>query len=151
MSKYSGKQIIRAGGNLVQENLKSLDQSAFDDAMDCLSYWRGEHARPLESAYEELEAVTSKIDKHPVFSKRLKRADSIRSKLRLHKGMRLNRMQDIGGCRVVVSCCCDFTDHLEGLRPSQSSGILSFVKPRTPDCIFNGVIKRHFAAHNEVR
>jgi ppGpp synthetase/RelA/SpoT-type nucleotidyltranferase len=102
MLKYSGKRITKAGELLANSNLRTMDPVVFDESMDCLSFWRGEHADPLEQAYAELAKATSGIEKHPVFSKRLKRADSIRSKLRVYKGMSLRRMQDIGGCRVVV-------------------------------------------------
>jgi hypothetical protein len=71
--------------------------------MDCLSYWRGEHALPLEQGCEELVELTSQDEKHPVFSRRLKRADSIKSKLRICKDMSLKRMQEVGSCRVVVA------------------------------------------------
>ena len=103
MTKYSGKKVSRAGACLVDLDLRQNNPVAFDDAMDCLSYWRGQHAYPLEKAYLEVAKLTGVVEKHPTFSKRLKRADSIRSKLRIHQGMNLKRMQDIGGCRVVVS------------------------------------------------
>ena len=95
--------IVRSGELLSKKDLRTIDPDGFDEAMNCLSFWRGEHALPLEAAYDELVLSTSGIEKHPVFSKRLKRAESIRSKLRVHKGMSLRRMQDVGGCRVVVA------------------------------------------------
>lgn len=100
---YSGKRIIKAGKLLENKDLKNSCPQQYEESMDCLAYWRVQHVLPLEDAYAEVQEVAKQVEKKPVFSKRLKRAESISSKLRIQQNMRLNRMQDIGGCRVVVS------------------------------------------------
>jgi ppGpp synthetase/RelA/SpoT-type nucleotidyltranferase len=100
---YSGKDISRAGVVLIQPNIAEEDPTAFVNAMETLSYWRACHEDPLNSAVELLSRCSQKHDKQAVIAKRLKRAPSIVNKLRRFEGMKLRTMQDIGGCRVIVS------------------------------------------------
>ncbi len=73
-------------------------------AMDTLSYWRYYHETPLEGAFDPLQRIARKIDRDAIFAKRLKRTASIISKLQRSEGrMQLSRMQDIGGCRAIIS------------------------------------------------
>ena len=98
---YSGNKINRAGLKLADPEAKPVDISA---AMDVLSYWRLCHETPLESAFAPLQRVVIKIDRDAIFAKRLKRTASIIIKLqRSHGRMQLSRMQDIGGCRAIIS------------------------------------------------
>lgn len=99
---YSGKQIIRAGEYLILEDAHK-DQKLFSAAMDVLSFWRFSHEIPLQAASNALEHATLRVEKKPIFAKRLKRQASIVSKLKRFKTMKLKNMQDIGGCRAVVA------------------------------------------------
>lgn len=104
--KYSKKQIRKAGIAL-KENEHD------DEALDILSTWRASHASSLETAYHELQGLALKDDAKAVVAKRLKRAPSIISKLIRFDGiseqsasqgsMKLENMNDIGGCRAIVS------------------------------------------------
>ena len=96
--KYTGKQIIKAGEMLLDYNIEE-----FDSAMDILSYWRFSHEKPLGEALKILQETTIKIDKNAIFAKRLKRYVSIVYKLRRFRKMKLKNMQDIGGCRAIIS------------------------------------------------
>jgi hypothetical protein len=49
-----------------------------------------------------LKRHAERIDPNALVAQRIKRLASIRLKLELNRGMRLSRMQDIGGCRAVV-------------------------------------------------
>lgn len=100
---YSGKEIIKAGEKLLDVNLIKKNQSAYSAAMDVLSYWRFSHENPLEIAFSLLQSVAEKKDKSAIFAKRLKRSASIVAKLRRYDKMKLKNMQDIGGCRAIVS------------------------------------------------
>ncbi|MFK5924253.1 MAG: RelA/SpoT domain-containing protein [Verrucomicrobiota bacterium] len=71
--------------------------------MEALSYWRGCHEEPLEKAYSLLIKIAATHDRKAFCAKRLKRATSIIDKLKREKGMQLKRMQDIGGCRAILS------------------------------------------------
>lgn len=100
--KYSGKQIIKAGEALVRDDI-DLNGNKFEKAFDVLSYWRFSHEHPLEEAISLLQEVTSKIDRRAIFAKRLKRYISIVAKLKRFPDMKLKNMQDIGGCRAIIS------------------------------------------------
>lgn len=100
--RYSGKQVIKAGEMLILDEILD-DDKTFDQAFEILSYWRFSHEDALESALDLLQRVTLKKDKKAFFAKRLKRYFSIVIKLRRFKDMKLKNMQDIGGCRAVVS------------------------------------------------
>lgn len=99
-AKYTGKQIIKAGEQLIDTNISA---SEFEAAMDVLSYWRFSHEYALEEALKILQKTTLKFDKSAIFAKRLKRHPSIVNKLKRFKKMKLKNMQDIGGCRAIVS------------------------------------------------
>ena len=71
--------------------------------MDVLSYWRLAHEAPLSIAQKIVENEALKVDKNAFTAKRLKRYISIEKKLKRFKDMKLKNMQDIGGCRAVVS------------------------------------------------
>ncbi|MES2088943.1 MAG: RelA/SpoT domain-containing protein, partial [Pseudomonadota bacterium] len=71
--------------------------------MSALSYWRHSHEEPLENARKLLVQESINKDKSAIFAKRLKRHASIVRKLKRFPGMKLKNMQDIGGCRAIVS------------------------------------------------
>lgn len=95
---YSKNEIKKAGKKLI---LNSNDE----EALEILSYWRTTHAYALDNAYNLILQEALELDKNVLVAKRLKRTASIIGKLeRFHeKGMQLTTMQDIGGCRVILS------------------------------------------------
>jgi len=101
--EYSGKKVIKAGDTLIAFEEKNKNDSKFLDAMDVLSYWRFTHIEPLEKAINLLQHISLKKDKNAIFAKRLKRHTSIVKKLLRFQRMKLKNMQDIGGCRVVLT------------------------------------------------
>jgi ppGpp synthetase/RelA/SpoT-type nucleotidyltranferase len=103
MPDYSGKEVSRAGDVLIQENIAKNDPTAFEQAMQTLSYWRACHEAPLSRAVQLLTESARKYDDKAVIARRLKRAPSIVSKLRRFAGMKLRSMQDIGGCRAILA------------------------------------------------
>lgn len=101
MTTYSGNQINKAGNKLAETDADLADISK---AMDVLSYWRHCHEKPLEAAFVPLQRIAIKIDRDAIFARRLKRTASIVSKLQRSQGrMQLSRMQDLGGCRAIIS------------------------------------------------
>jgi len=100
--KYTKKQVERAGKKLPCDSLFSNGEE-FSEVMDILSFWRFSHEVPLERAFEILQEEVLKVEKRPIFGKRLKRHSSISLKLRRFDKMSLKNMQDIGGCRAVAS------------------------------------------------
>lgn len=99
---FSGNAVIRAGEALIDESIKK-GSPEFEAAIDVLSYWRLKHEVPLANAQQIVEVEALKVDKTAFTAKRLKRYESIVSKLKRFDDMKLKNMQDIGGCRVVVS------------------------------------------------
>lgn len=98
--KYSKKQINRAGEILISDSA-SLEERAFAD--DVLTNFRAAHGYPINTFQATLRAKLKGIDEKAIVAQRLKRTPSIILKLKRFEGMKLARMQDIGGLRAVVS------------------------------------------------
>ena len=92
---YSGAAISKAGKTIINKN-SSLPE--IDEAMKILNNWRSAHAYPLQVISDELrlQNPTSNV------VQRLKRLDSITGKMKRFPKMDLYRMQDLGGCRIIV-------------------------------------------------
>jgi len=103
---YSGKKVIKAGDFFLKPTEESEAYEREKElAMNVMSYWRLSHEEPLNEAEKLLSDITNKHDRRAAIAKRLKRHPSIVSKLkRIDKDrMKLKTMQDIGGCRAIVS------------------------------------------------
>jgi len=79
-----------------------------DNALEILSNWRASHSYPMHIFKKRLKEVSEKIDPRALSAQRLKRVPSIIKKLNRKYGgnnptMKLTQMQDIAGCRVVMS------------------------------------------------
>lgn len=97
---YTNADVKKAGDKLLSNPLDSI-------SLDIVSYWRGEHTFALNKAYDFIKKEAKSIDKNAFVAKRLKRLPSIIDKYKVqkkrNKNIKLPSMQDIGGCRVVVS------------------------------------------------
>lgn len=103
--KFSKSKTDAAGIVLCEQN--SIDE-AKNNALEILSNWRAAHSYPMHIFKKRLKEVSEKIDKNALSAQRLKRVPSIIKKLnRKYVGnkatMRLTQMQDIAGCRAVLS------------------------------------------------
>lgn len=98
--KFSKKQINRAGDILIAD-VASEPERAF--AEEVLANWRAAHGYPINTFQATLRAKLRSIDTGAIVAQRLKRTPSIALKLKRFDGMKLARMQDIGGLRAVVS------------------------------------------------
>lgn len=65
--------------------------------------WRSSHSYPLQCLKMTLKNRAKEIDAGALIAQRLKRVSSISTKLKRFRNMTLSQMQDIGGCRAVVS------------------------------------------------
>lgn len=97
---FSKKAIRRAGDYLITEE---LDLETFIEAFKVLNNWRSSHEYPLQSMLGYFRKKAFEVDSAAVVARRLKRTPSILAKLIREKGMKLDRMEDVGGCRIVVS------------------------------------------------
>lgn len=103
--EYSKSKIDWAGETLVN---KKSSQEERDKALEVLDNWRAIHSYPMHVFKTRLKRVSEKMDREALAVQRLKRLPSILKKLqRRYNGneptMNLSQMQDIAGCRVVVS------------------------------------------------
>lgn len=101
---YSKKAVMRAGETLIDT---SATEDAHSQAMDVLSNWRAAHAYPMHSLLMTLRQQSVAVDKNAIVVQRLKRTPSIVEKLSRYPDMKLHRMQDISGCRSIVSTVRD--------------------------------------------
>ncbi|MBI2508192.1 RelA/SpoT domain-containing protein [Candidatus Woesearchaeota archaeon] len=100
--KYGKAKIDRAGHILVSEDSTEEEK---EEAMSILNNWRSSHGYPMNTFQARLRQVSKKVDENYLVVQRLKRAPSIIKKLKRDqtKTMSLSQMQDIAGCRAVLS------------------------------------------------
>lgn len=92
---YSGKQIEKAGKIIANPDISYTEKI---DSYKILNNWRAAHAYPLQIITSNLRIK----NKDAIVVQRLKRLDSIVGKLSRFPEMNLYRMQDLGGCRVIL-------------------------------------------------
>ena len=92
--KFSGTRRTKAGQALAR------DAETEDDLL-VIDNWRSSHALPLQTIKMLLKKRAKSVDSGAVVAQRLKRLPSIRAKLK-RETMRLQQMQDLGGCRAIV-------------------------------------------------
>ena len=103
--KYDKFEINNAGKILIND--KSSEEEK-DRALEILNNWRAVHSYPMHIFQMRLRNKSQKVDKNSLTAQRLKRVPAILYKLkRSYNGrkpsMKLFQMQDIGGCRAVLS------------------------------------------------
>lgn len=97
---YSRTQVDRAGRALSRGEERYMSR---DEALEILGNWRAAHSYPLNTFQMRLRKVAPIMDPNSLVAQRLKRAPSIIGKMKRISGMKLSRVQDIGGCRAVLS------------------------------------------------
>lgn len=100
--KHSKNQINKAGDTLISSK-STPDQ--IGSALDVLTNWRSSHSFPLHTFSVRLKGTSKQIDPSALVTRRLKRVSSILNKLNRGQTnkMEMSRMQDVGGCRSVLS------------------------------------------------
>jgi hypothetical protein len=114
--KFSKKKVNEAGEILVREESDFSDLAAderevaeyeslteYFDALDVINNWRSSHNFPLNPFQNGLRKKGKQVDAHCLIAQRIKRLSSIELKLRRFGTTTLSQMQDIGGCRAIVS------------------------------------------------
>lgn len=115
--EFTKKQVLRAGESLISTDCSDSD---YADALNILSNWRSAHAYPLHAISVFLKRKSSQVDNSAVVVQRLKRTSSILSKLKRFPTMKLQRMQDLGGCRVVLKSVGEVEKLAESLENGNS-------------------------------
>jgi hypothetical protein len=72
-------------------------------ALLIMNNWRSSHRFPLNTFQMNLRRRAREVDPDALVAQRIKRLPSIRQKLELRPKMEFARMQDLGGCRAVVT------------------------------------------------
>lgn len=96
---FSKNKVDAAGISLI--NPMNFEQ--LDDALLTINNWRALHSFPLNTFQKTLRRKAKGVDNQALIAQRIKRLSSIELKLSRFPQMKLSRMQDIGGCRAVVS------------------------------------------------
>lgn len=97
--EYSIQNINKAG-DIIRDPNATPDERK--NAFKIIDNWRAAHAYPMHVIYIHLRRISAAKYKNSLVVERLKRLDSIVSKLEREPHMLLSRMQDLGGCRVIV-------------------------------------------------
>jgi ppGpp synthetase/RelA/SpoT-type nucleotidyltranferase len=110
MEKTNPKEFSKSETDSAGDTLRNATSTEKDknDALKILSNWRASHSYPMHIFKKRLKNVSEKIDKLALSAQRLKRVPSIIKKLNRSYGgnkpsMKLTQMQDIAGCRVIMS------------------------------------------------
>jgi len=96
--EYSKKQINKAGKKIT---LDTLNEAERVECLKIIDNWRAAHAFPMNTFTINLKKQVEDID-GAIVVQRLKRLDTIVDKLKRFPEMSLYRMQDLGGCRVIL-------------------------------------------------
>lgn len=116
---YSPDEIDAAGEVLIAELASPEDR---ERALAITNNWRSSHAFPLNTFQLTLRRVVRRFDADPTVAQRTKRLPSIVTKLQRLSWLSLSEMQDLGGCRAVLSdvetaqTVSDFYKHHSNIR-----------------------------------
>ena len=93
---HSLNQIDKAGRAILDP------EQAFEGIL-VLNSWRVAHRYPLNALHMTLRNRAIRIDGNAITAQRLKRLESVVRKLYRQQTLQMSQMQDIGGCRAVLS------------------------------------------------
>jgi hypothetical protein len=114
--EYSRRKVDQAGRTFVDSAAPPEEREL---ALTVITNWRSSHSYPLNTVQMNLRRVATQLDHDPTVAQRIKRLPSIRHKLQRFSKMDLSRMQDLGGCRAVLSSV-DAVDELVGYYTEKS-------------------------------
>src|SRR3989338_959836 len=102
---YSKSQIDEAGEILIDDKSSKLEKN---NALKIVDNWRAIHSYPMHVFNMRIRRKLPHIDNKGVGVRRLKRIPSIIDKLdRSRRGkvrnLKLSQLQDLGGCRAILS------------------------------------------------
>jgi hypothetical protein len=96
----TANQIDKAGKAFFNSKLGLEDRGA---AIDQIWNWRTAHSYPLNALHMTLRNRATKVERAALTAQRLKRLNSILRKLGRQTTMQMSQMQDVGGCRAIMS------------------------------------------------
>jgi len=102
--EYSKADIDRAGATLVPWWKGDVAEPPnLGELVLVTQNWRSSHAFPLNSFQMGLRARARRLDPQTLIAQRLKRFPSMLNKLTREPHMQLTQMQDLGGCRAILT------------------------------------------------
>ncbi len=113
--EYTKREINDAGSRIVQSALDDIERK---ECIKIIDNWRAAHAFPMNTFAIHLKHIVSQIPE-AIVVQRLKRLNTIIYKLNRFPDMKLFRMQDLGGCRVILPTINDVYDVISSLRNSR--------------------------------
>lgn len=133
IQEYSNKEIERAGDALIKKNIQRDNPVLFRQSMDALSDWRAKHETTLEETTAKLKETSLTIDRKSIIVRRLKRTPSIIKKLNRFDAMKLRNMQDIAGCRSILSTTKNVYKAKRVLNKKREYKIKDYIQTPKPD------------------
>lgn len=109
---YSKSQINKAGKIIADITTTKEEKKK---ALEILNNWRASHAFPLQVICDNLR----KHNKNAIVVQRLKRLESIIGKIERFPTMQLYKMQDLGGCRVIVDTIDQVYEAVDNFKKSR--------------------------------
>jgi ppGpp synthetase/RelA/SpoT-type nucleotidyltranferase len=106
VKREHGKGVIDRAGRLLMEWWTSPDDLEFEKwnpAYSVVQNWRTCHVLPLNVIQAGLRGRIRRVEQKAIVAQRLKRFSSIMNKLAREPDMKLSQMQDLGGCRAILS------------------------------------------------
>lgn len=151
--QYSRIEVNWAGICLANGLEAEVDE--FKHAIDIVNNFRIAHAFPLNTLQNRLRTHANNIDRKSIIAQRLKRLSSILAKLERFPRMKLWDMQDIGGCRAVVSALGDIEQLVETFKSSSIRHKLSHEdnyvqQPRDSGYRSRHLVYRYISDRNEI-
>ncbi len=99
---YSKNNVNRVG-EILRGKIKVEENSQAEiDAFNTFNNWRASHAYPLHIIMKNIKKLALQISSDAICVQRLKRIRAILIKLERFPEMKLSRIEDIGGCRIVM-------------------------------------------------
>lgn len=99
-SSFSKSQIDKLGKSLYE--ILSRNELPTNELLELLQTYRIQFKETLKIACEELTRILNKVDNTGIITYRVKRLESIFSKIKRQPDMKLSRMQDIAGARCIL-------------------------------------------------
>lgn len=122
---YSMKEVMRVGEALKGDLIWSAEaEPEIIEIFRVAHNWRESHAYPMRSIRQEMIARMMRLGMDGITAARLKRMQSIRTKLRRIPA-KLNQIQDLGGCRAIFASMSDAHRFIDDMKNSARHGLLS--------------------------
>lgn len=103
MSDYASKKYSNNDYKKLGDRIRADFEHITESDYEMLQYLRTSYKEPLSITFNFIEKLAHKVDSDSVCTYRIKRIESIVSKLRRFPKMHVNRAEDIAGCRCILT------------------------------------------------